>query len=131
MTLLTAAVRADAASSDKMERLANASSTSTGSLGGGAASKESRVGTPRAAAAAAAAARSMFGGPRKSADLWRDSTAVSVAASELGYRSVRELAGSAFIPNSRLRVLRQLGEGAYAGKPPRRRPGAALSSESC
>ena len=102
------------AAGDKMERMASASSSSTGSLGG-AASKENR-GTPRAAAAAAAA-RGLFAWPRKSVDLWRDSTAVSTAASELGYTSVRELAGTAFIPNSRLRTLRQLGEGAYAGKP--------------
>lgn len=46
--------------------------------------------------------------------LWRQSTAVTEVAAKMGYSGVADLCGPTYIPQTRLKKVKDLGEGAYA-----------------
>jgi len=57
-----------------------------------------------------------LGGKAGPPALWRTSTAVSDAvATSMGFSSVADLSGPSYIPPERLKKVKALGEGAFAG----------------
>ena len=57
-----------------------------------------------------------FTGVKPKCELWRQSTAVTEKAAALGYSSVEDMCGGSYIPQARLKKMKALGEGAYAGE---------------
>ena len=68
-----------------------------------------------------------FTGVKPKCELWRQSTAVTEKAAALGYSSVADLCGGSYIPQARLKKMKALGEGAYAGEGRGRRGGCRRS----